>query len=286
MITVWPFKLFSVSLLYERGDAGGAAALATPPVPAKHKVYAELRQAILFLASRVVQLVQSPYLLCLGRVCMPPQQSQRSYTVKFKLTAVEYALENGNRAARRCFGVSEKMVRDWQRSEEKLHAMKSTKKADQEMKARWSELEARLLAWVLEQCAEGRGLSTVQLRLKAHTLAKEMEVVGFASGPSWCFRFIRCNCLTIRACTILCQKLPEDFAEKLENFKAFVMKQEDKNEILEDHIVNMDEIPLTFDVQMPWEEPLHKRAASLCCCEQQGQKSRILRSSLLAARTG
>lgn len=181
---------------------------------------------------------------------MPPRQSRKSYTAKFKLTAVEFALENGNRAAGRHFGVSEKMVRDWRKSEEKLRAMRSTKKADRGLKARWPELEARLRAWVLEQRAEGRGLSTVQLRLKACTWAQEMGAVGFAGGTSWCFRFMRRNYLSIRARTTLCQKLPEDFAEKLDNFKAFVKKQVEENEIAEKHIVNMDEIPLTFDIPM------------------------------------
>ncbi|KAL1470208.1 hypothetical protein MTO96_040572 [Rhipicephalus appendiculatus] len=179
---------------------------------------------------------------------MPPRQSWKSYTSKFKLTAVEFTLKNGNRAAGRHFGVSEKMVRDWRKSEEKLRAVRSTKKADRGLKARWPELEARLRTWVLEQRAEGRGLSTVQLRLKART-------------------FMRRNCLSIRARTTLCQKLPEDFAENLEKFKAFVKKQMDESEISEDHIVNMDEIPLTFDI------PMGRTVA------QKGEKSVLLRTT-------
>lgn len=56
--------------------------------------------------------------------------------------------------------------------------MKSTKKTQ------WPELEACLRAWVLEQRVEGRELSTVQLRLKVQTRAKEMEHAGFAGKPS------------------------------------------------------------------------------------------------------
>ncbi|KAL1448367.1 hypothetical protein MTO96_044086 [Rhipicephalus appendiculatus] len=203
--------------------------------------------------SAAVESFESPSPLCpirLSGFTMPPRQSRKSYTSKFKLTAVEFALKNGNRAAGRHFRVSEKMVRDWRKLEDKLRAMRSTKKADRGLKARWPELEARLRTWVLEQRAQGRGLSTVQLRLKARTWVQEMGVVGFAGGPSWCFRFMRRNCLSIRARTTLCQKLPEDFAENLEKFKAFVKKQMDESEILEDHIVNMDEIPLTFDIPM------------------------------------
>jgi len=39
--------------------------------------------------------------------------------------------------------------------------------------------------WVLEQPPAGRGLSTVQLRLHALVLAKEMNINDFAGGPSW-----------------------------------------------------------------------------------------------------
>lgn len=74
-----------------------------------------------------------------------------------------------------------------------------------------------------------------------------MGAIGFAGGHSWCYRFTRCECLSIAACTTLCQKLPEDFTEKLENFKAFVKKQVDKNEMSKNYI---DKIPLTCDIPM------------------------------------
>lgn len=86
-----------------------------------------------------------------------------------------------------------------QKSEEKLWKMRSTRKADWGHNAQWPKLEAHLCAWVLEQCAEDKGWFTVQLCLKVCTRAQEKEVVGFASGQSWCARFMRCNyCLTIR----------------------------------------------------------------------------------------
>ncbi|KAL1437292.1 hypothetical protein MTO96_001358 [Rhipicephalus appendiculatus] len=179
---------------------------------------------------------------------MAPKTSRRSYTVKFKLTAVADAVENDNRAAGRHFSISEKLVRDWRMASEKIRAMKSTKKADRGKKARWPALEAGLRSWVLAQRAEGRGLSTVQVRLKAHTLAKEMGAVGFVGGPSWCSRFMRRNKLAIRACTTVCQKLPEDFEEKLRNFKAFFNNEVESHNVLHSHIINMDEVPLTFDI--------------------------------------
>lgn len=88
---------------------------------------------------------------------MPPKR--KSYSADDKLKVVKYAAENGNRAAERKFGVNEKLVRDWQKAEDTLTAMKKTKKANRGLKARWPQLEEQVHKWVLEQRAAGRGLS-------------------------------------------------------------------------------------------------------------------------------
>lgn len=179
---------------------------------------------------------------------MPPKR--KSYSADYKLQIVKYAAENGNRAAERKFGVSEKLVRDWRKTEVTLTQMKKTKKANRGLKARWPELEERVHRWVLEQRAAGRGLSTVQLRLHAMVVAKEMNINDFAGGPSWCYRFMQRNRLSIRARTTLCQKLPADFQAKVDSFREFVEKQVTEYNVSLDNIINMDEVPLTFDIPM------------------------------------
>ncbi|KAH7961807.1 hypothetical protein HPB52_012240 [Rhipicephalus sanguineus] len=67
-------------------------------------------------------------------------------------------------------------------------------------------------------------MSTVQLCLKAQTLAKEMGAVGFVGGPSWCSRCMRRKALAMRAHTSMCQTLPADLKEKLERCQAFTKK--------------------------------------------------------------
>ncbi|KAH8022290.1 hypothetical protein HPB51_023195 [Rhipicephalus microplus] len=52
-----------------------------------------------------------------------------SYTAGFKLKAVQYALEHGNRAASRHFGVGETSIRYWRDQEKKLKATKKTRRA-------------------------------------------------------------------------------------------------------------------------------------------------------------
>ena len=104
---------------------------------------------------------------------------------------------------------------------------------------------------MLEQYAAGRGLSTVQLRLHAMVVAKEMNtpVNDFAAGPSWCYCFMQRNRLSIRGRTTLCQKLSADFQAKVDSFSEFVEKQVTEH-TSSDHIINMDKVPLTFDIPM------------------------------------
>ena len=90
---------------------------------------------------------------------------------------------------------------------------------------RWLQLEEQVHRWVLEQRAAGRGLSTVQLRLHAQVVAKEMNISDFAGGPSWCYRFMQRNRLSIRARTSMSQKLPADFQAKIDSFREFIEKQ-------------------------------------------------------------
>ena len=182
---------------------------------------------------------------------MPPVASRRSFTAAFKLEVVQYAEENGgNMAAQRKYGVSEKVVRGWRKQKDVLRQMKKTKKALRGNKARWPDLEDQLESFVLEQRAACRALSTVQIRLKAVEMAKTLNIQNFNGNATWCFRFMKRKNLCIRTRTTLAQQLPADHNEKITLFRRFVREQIDKHKLTSDNIVNMDEVPLTFDIPM------------------------------------
>ncbi|XP_062393557.1 zinc finger protein 397-like [Sardina pilchardus] len=149
---------------------------------------------------------------------------RKSYSADYKLQVAKHAAENGNRASARQFGVNEKLVRDWRKAEATLAAMKKTKKANRGQKARWPELEERVHRWALEQRAAGICLSAVELRLQALVVAKEMNIIGFMAGPSWCTRFMR-RSSSVRPRATLCQKLPEHLQAKVDSFRELVEKQ-------------------------------------------------------------
>lgn len=71
----------------------------------------------------------APYLTSLSPCswCCFAMGRYASYTAAFKLKAVEYALEHGNCATRRYFGVNEFCVRYWRRQLDKL---KTTKRGE------------------------------------------------------------------------------------------------------------------------------------------------------------
>lgn len=133
---------------------------------------------------------------------------------------VKYATKNGNRAAEKKFRVNEKFMAKsggYSCCNEKDRAMHG-------LKPRWPQLEERVCIWVLEQHTAGRGLSTVQLRLHAQVVAKELTINDFAGGPSWCYRFMQRNRPSIRARTTMSHKLPVDFQAKVNSFREFVEK--------------------------------------------------------------
>ncbi|XP_030635117.1 interferon-induced very large GTPase 1-like [Chanos chanos] len=139
----------------------------------------------------------------------------------FKLKAIDLAAGKGNRAAAREFGLNESMIRRWKQPREELTQCKKTTKAFRGKKSRWHELENDLEDWVNAQRADGRGVSTVQIRLKTKTITTAMKFEDFRGGPSWCLRFMRRKGLSIRARTTLCQQLPPGYEEKVSNFRKF-----------------------------------------------------------------
>ena len=164
--------------------------------------------------------------------------------------AIERAEETGNRKAAFELGINECMVRKWRKQKAELSACKKTRKAFRTCPARWPKLEEELAEWVQIQRADGRGLSTVQVRLKAIEIAKEKGIDGFTGGVAWCYRFMKRHNLSVRAKTTLCQQVPDDLTEKLQLFRNFVAEQISENLIGPDFIVNMDEVPLSFDMPL------------------------------------
>lgn len=173
---------------------------------------------------------------------------RKSYTSDFKLTVITFAKEKGNRAAGREFSVDEKSIREWRKDEDNLASLHPRKRARRGRVAKWPNLEANLKQWILTQRQTNRSVSTVAIKLKARLMAAEMHITDFKGGVNWVFKFMKRNGLSVRARTTVGQRLPDEWETKLKDFKEFVKKEVDELRLNPDDIVNMDEVPMSFDI--------------------------------------
>lgn len=84
----------------------------------------------------------------------------------------------GNRAAALELGINESMVRRWRCCRENLQNARSLTGS----KCHWPGLENELEDWVNTHRADGRGVSTVQIHLKAKVIVAEKNIEDFRGG--------------------------------------------------------------------------------------------------------
>lgn len=181
-----------------------------------------------------------------------------SYPTSFKLKVLEYAKENGNRAAERRFGPppTECTIREWRKQEQKLFKMPRMKKANRGKHAKWPNLEAKLKHWIEVQRLSGISVSTKIVQHQGKMIAKEMQENGeeteetndFKGSVSWCSRFMKRNSLSMRTRTKLAQKMPAAYEQKIVSFHSYFINLRKETPFELGQIGNMDEVPLCFDV--------------------------------------
>lgn len=175
------------------------------------------------------------------------KRPRQSFTFEYKLRVIARAEEIGNRAAAREFEIDESMIRYWRKKKPVMTKLPKRQRTCRTGKAKFPALERTLKEWVISQREKSRAVTTVMIRFKAKELAKQMNVAEFVGGPSWCSRFMRRNRLSVRARTTVGQKLPDDWEEKVVNFREFVSRRKEELGIQADRVFNMDEVPMSFD---------------------------------------
>ena len=140
-----------------------------------------------------------------------------------KLRVVAYAVEKGNRTARKQFSIDESCVRRWRSQREKLLKTPRNKRALRGRSAAFPELEKEVVAWITEKRKAGTGVSPNVICLKAKSVVQRLGLEQFKTSKCWCYRFMdRCG-FSIRRRTTTAQKLPQDYEEKLMKFQHYVM---------------------------------------------------------------
>lgn len=192
-----------------------------------------------------------------------------SYTAGFKLKVVEFALDHGKRAAGRKFDVDEKCVRRWCNQKDALKTTSSKRRAFRGKPCKYPELEEELFRYAMEVRNNGYALTTDMLRVKTQALARARSIPReeFKGSVGWLRRFLKRKGLSFRRRTMLCQRLPPDYTDKVLNFQRYVIGMRHEHNYMLSEIANADQTPVWFD------------CPENCTVELKGKKSVSVRTT-------
>ena len=197
---------------------------------------------------------------------------KKSYTLEFKVEAIEYAKGTSKQQASRKYGVDPKRIREWCHQEERLKEEKDSKKA-QGMKKRLSGagrkacsemLEKMFFEWIVDQRRNRLRVSRKMVQRKALDLwneeptgiSNDASVQSFEASKGWLDRFLKRYGVTLRKRTTLAQSIPSQVVPKLLDFivytRSMIMKHIESEDL--SLIGAMDETPIWLD--MPGETTL------------------------------
>ncbi|XP_061180799.1 serine-rich adhesin for platelets-like [Saccostrea echinata] len=123
---------------------------------------------------------------------------RRSFTSKFKLEVVAYAIQTNNMAAQRKYGVGEKLIRYWRKQRSNLENSKKNLRKLTPSRCAWPDLDALLKSWFFEQIEWGSALSLEIIRQKAIEFAEILKIDDFSGHVAWVARFLNRNKISLR----------------------------------------------------------------------------------------
>lgn len=173
---------------------------------------------------------------------------RNTYTLQFKLDAVNYAQSTSQSKAAEQFNVHKNQIQRWKKDKDLMESKgnKAVKVVKRIRSIQWPTLELKLKDWVLKQRKDGFLVSGTSILREARAMAVRMKIDSFKGSAFWICSFMKRNKLAIRAVSSVGQKLPDDWEDKMKSFVDFVTKNKDKYALHE--IGNMDEVPVTFDM--------------------------------------
>ena len=205
----------------------------------------------------------------------------KSYDTSFKMKVVNYAKENGKRAASKYFKVDKKCVQRWVQSESSLLDMASgkggkTRKrlAGGGRKVRYEEIDKNLVTWLLERREKGVRVTGKYLRAEALRLHKQNGSQSFKAWNGWYRQFKKRHGITFRRTTHISQKTVDYVDDKIDTFLRFVLRMRQSRNYELRCIGNMDETPIW--IEMPGKSTLDVKGASCIKMSSTGhEKERV-----------
>ena len=180
-----------------------------------------------------------------------------SYDASFKLKVAAYAIEHNNSSkAARTFCVSEKLVRDWYETMDKLEKLPKKKKACRGLSTVHNADEQELLDWIMQHRQNGYVITRAVIRIEAQRSFKDKH---FKALSGWCNNFMNRYGLGLRARTKIGQKLPAELDRH-----AIKLLQADNYHL--SCIANMEKTPVYFD--LPDSRTVHPTGKKTDCNER------------------
>lgn len=174
--------------------------------------------------------------------------------MQFKLDILKWYHDNGSNchAAAEHFGEDQKMVRNWLGKEKEMQITKSAtnkKHLEHGSVGISTDLDAAVLAYLIEERSEGRPVSNKQLEVKALELGPMHNIPpSFKASSMWLKRWNRRNSVCLHFATDDSQKVPEDYWNVLNSIRSSIIKLQIQHSYPKSSIFNMDQTMCRFDM--------------------------------------
>ena len=187
-----------------------------------------------------------------------PKQS--SYTVKYKLEAVNWYRDNGEsiRKTAGYFKVDRKRIREWIQKEDELKAHShgsdaKKRKINSGGEVINKDLEAEVLEYLIDQRAKGIAVSNEDLKTKALEIARDIDdtsgkLANFKASEGWLRRWKKRNNVAILRGTSEAQKIPADYGDKIKEFMELIKSKRREHDYTTYSIGNMDQTMCRFNM--------------------------------------
>ena len=150
----------------------------------------------------------------------------RNYSTDLKLEILRYAEANSIHAASKKYKVDRNSIRDWKGKKSNLEEHKKSSSGIRKrldgggIHITLDKLEENLLEWIFDRRSKGLRVSRKLVKLKATKLQEEMEIedptiTTLKFSEWWLEKFMKRNGLTVRRCTTVAQKGPDQLLDKL-----------------------------------------------------------------------
>lgn len=194
---------------------------------------------------------------------MPPRKSF-SVQEKIRIIGLKEQSAMSNRKFAESVGVNESMIRRWVRDKEMFACQsrlaRRMRKLPRKRIGRYPYLEQAVKKWIEDRNSRGLCVKDHFIQAKARQVREELLTTmpsgdekdlleGFKASNMWIHRFKSRHRLVARRHTTT-HTLPDDFQEQAIGFIKSVHKQCEDFEITRDCIINMDQVPRYFEMNM------------------------------------